>query len=647
MGRSGTEVKQVIDELMAQGFSELYSRHEERQAVLYGEHGEPGGRLYADLKRLGYKTQVALASRVVQFLAGLHVANIDRPLRIHVEPDRPSDAAKADKLEQIDAYWWHRLDDGGRTTRQILRHLVVSPYAAVWWRWRRFVLPRRVAGETDKAYNERCDRYRHEYDPFFLEVDPPDAVAFLEDQGRPTIAVRRVQKSIIDLVKDYGDYDVEDDDPELYLRVWEEQFEWVRAGYSVSERQGGWAPASKVTLWECDDGYQITHHVELESGGRKEYRMEGKAAEGWRNPIGRPTLFLAFGQYSADASRPVLRYQPLILPLLTSRYAQDLMRSTWASRSAELVGILEELPPEVSREVATWDAKARNDFMAEVREVAPNAITRVMGRITELARQVDPLQDRLYAEEKELEYLFRPPNASSERTLRFMERATASAVLNKQQIDDRIYKEPVAAYVALVKDILEACNKFYKPSPVSYVGNKPGVSDDQGEKAYAVLTGREPAVQTVQKGTRLEIGPSVFDFPYTLEVTVEQETAASRAAAREEALSQYTAPGGPYITSEAMFEKMAGVSNVSEYAIQVEADVNYEMHKETFRRAAQVRAMRALEFEEGVNLSELIALIEQGGQPGLSRGRAAGGGGGTFRPPPVQQVEVSSGGPLG
>ena len=642
MAWDNAQVKDVVTSLR-RDFTGLYDSARFRWDITHGRHGQAsqttsGVSIESLLQAAGYRVRVPVVSREVDYAANKVTSILGSPkYEVHVEPHRDSDKHKADKLEVIDSNLFLSLDENGIISYAIHRHQAVSPFAPVSVERNPYNLPKRKPKESASDYNDRVDRWRKDYRAFGLAVGDPTACAFLEDGNlNVTLAVREIEIPVLDLVKDYGEYDREgyaagEDDPDLMFKLYQTQFQHVRAGYGYDEDRGGFYNRDKVHLCVLDDGQTIMAYVRLGTLDRDE---KGKSVFGSRdygqldtypNPFGRPAFFPIPGHFNPEAVKAEDRYTPILLPLMQSRWNMDMTWSQWASKAAERPVYVSPLDPQTITDLSDMDEDQRKQFVQGLASQQGDIRYIVGGKPEGLGAGPDEYTAKLYEEQK-LEHAQYVPQAvfsGGESSQALVRGAPTSSLLRMNEIEDLDYDTPFRLKYDAFKKILECHDRFWMEN--QHGPNKPGQKTP--EKMYATTTGAEQVQgRTVKRGQRLEMEPSDFDFPKTRSINRVDMRVSTIAANLDLMYKRMQAPNGnSYVTDEEVYTAL-GKTNVTEYSKTVRAE-RYAKRTEQARDALALAAsLRRNALVLGINTEEL--LYRMGQQPAPQQPQGGGGGDG-------------------
>lgn len=617
MIRQGADIKNKIEEVFTL-FEQLRLDDEKLTDTLYGRHGD---RLDAALEKAEFRRRIIVASADME----KYSHDAEQASRVSLvfsiasrERERQS---LADDAEVGAAWFWNEVDKGGQQSQTIRRALVARSFAAVWVYLNPFKLP--------SEPSER-EAYLKSYFPIRIEVDAARASAFLENQGRVTLAVRKVEKTIVEIVHDYNKRpDKKDRNP---LQIWNEDFPHLRAGHATDSWSEKDQLGKLLTLWQLDDGDHICHYAEGLPGQDYQSISNQKDDEPWENPIGRPLCVVGSGFWNPDAERIADRYRAMLYPALEKAYQRDLgysmLASYWASMSMRLI----ELPPEALHEVADIPTlKERAEFLDNVMVRETAGIVKVMG----VAKSLDtPMPEILGRHLQKLDAEFQallPARAPDEATLRA---SSATAIAIREAYKDLSYGPVREALARIVHDVTEIGFDLYRESDRSRFLNKPGT---QTSIDLMGLTSGSESVKgkRIETGRRFSLGPKVLgpdDSWYDLHIDPVDNSAGAKAA-RRAAAAELKAMGA--IDDEQWLE-MLDFTNVGEQLGRLQVQEWDNMSRKPIAALALASALRRTALETGVPEQQLIALAS-GGAPGqpFESIRAAGDG---FMPRQPYQV---------
>ena len=629
--RSSAEVRDIQREVSDLGFEALYARNDsfEEQVRALTDYV---AYLPADLRR-----KEPIYSRELKVHIERFKGKLDRSRQIHVEPHSPlkRDETRADDLETSMANWRIRLDPNGWVSDAIRFGQTCKSEVPIWLEWTDWRLPTRRKGESNADYNKRCDDYRREWFGYRLQVDPVRTTAFTDYRRRITMGTRRFKLPMIDLARRYGDYKRGEersvrDEAELMLQVCREQFEWVRVAEPRTEQEGD-VGRKHVEVFSIDDGVNISHHIE--AAGSLADKEDWKQLAPYRNPFGRPTLFIVSGIY--NAGEPLEhRYEPLAVALIQALWNRDYLRSLLTSQVAsKSEHDALQMPPQVAE---LW-AKMGVDF-PDVRRGADGSLLLLPGTPTSLTADTqEVIRYLLEAMEAEVSRVAPSGLLVGSEGQRVLEQATASAILKALGEEQEVLKSAELSTAAFERDVLEAIRHMYLHELNGHYKMGSGQKDKADEKVYVRTGGGEAAMigRPVKPGTDIELLPADLDFPFTLTVTQLDDSQAAVAARGMEAQRRWESQ--PRTITWLDYLEETGVSNATEYSVKLSADQQAQLLAPRVQAAAQQHFVNYYSAFLGTPPQYLAGLLAGTGQapqmaPSGPRGRGNGAGFGMKEP---------------
>lgn len=605
--REGKEARSVIEEVY-NSFQSLRDEDNLGRDILYGRHGT---RLLADMKALGLPTCAASASPAIDFHAHNAQSELTESLEFRVEARKPRDVNKADILEMGAGYIWSKLDPSGLTLETMRRDVVTRPFTALWLGFKPFRLPKDP--EADKGENQE---YRESFFPLYAEVDNGRLTAFLEDGGKVTLAVRKMQKPFVRLVRDY---DKKPARRRSLGTVWAEDFPELRMGFGLSEQDSGESLLSaKMDMWRLDDGEHICEYVSGVDGDRSlEYPVliSGREEnEPLRNPFGAVSMSFACGFWNPDAEKPADRYEAFLRTLWLKGYDIDRLRSILASLSASIPSRILQLKASEILPQVEGKSKADIDNIFENVLVREHKLwTMVVGEAKQFDMPVPALLEKEIAEAKEEFNRMVPYHLPDDLTIR---NTTASALASAVETRQRPYSLPKTSISRCVYETIQKCFQFYREQEATAIFNTPGVGAD-AEKLYGVsVAGRKH-----QPGKSFELSPATLgenaDW-YMLSVSHLDESPSARAARRLEAAERDA--NDTILEAEKL--ELNGVPNVALFKQQKQVEKWEEMWFDSGAAAALKTAMVHAQAVTGIPMPDLMSAFTPGGGAPAGNGAA-------------------------
>lgn len=624
MAYQNYEIKGLVNQLRGdfQGLYELARHHYD---IVYGRHGYAGTATGAPtiqsvLMDLDYAHILPVVSPEVG-----HAASqlINRKLasepELHIQAKGDSYKGKADKLEVIEANLLLQLNAGGMVDHAINRHMAVSPFAPVWIEKNPYTLPKRKRDESDADYIDRVDDWKRDYIALRLRVGDPLACAFYEDGLLGvSLSIEEVVYNVVDFARDYGEYDRADDNPDLMWEVWEKQFGHVRAQYGMSNDRAEFTSGKEVSVCKVDNGEVICHYIKGHKDGDYEQASEDSM---YPNPFGQVALEVVPGKWNPDAYKIEDRYQPLLLPLIVSRWNLDLARSEMMSRAAELPDWAVKTTPEVSSQMSEWTPEQWEKFKKASADAGlGNRLRYLLGEPVEMARVMSPHFAEALEEMGQEHARYRPSLGFDDPEMSLAKQAPTSTVIKVQEISDSDVREAQRNKNRAKIRILERHEYYWKCA-----GQEGHPAAD--EVYYATATGQEKVRgREVKYGTKVELQASEFDFPKTRELEPVDATVSSRLNNLEIVRQRMLMPDGKsYILEEDIYSAM-GISNPTEYAGKKRAERRYQFLENPTVALNFAASMRDMALTEGLDMDELAQRMgamptapqppQGGGQPG-------------------------------
>lgn len=254
------------------------------------------------------------------------------------------------------------LDPTGGLFRKVYGDMVRYRFAAIRLGVNEYNPPEEPEpGETDKEYNERCERYHNEYRRNYGSAVPPDAIGFLEEDDVIQVAVIDEMVPIIDLAAARDDDPVgESGDPLDAYSILSHRF-----GPDIRAGDGTAYDASHAHEWLGKEVRCLTlltaekECVWVHIGAGRDDR--GRFASAWRedeglsreNTYGEVPLVLFKATYRAHAPMKE-RYEGAGAPIAYEYNGWNLSESIRLSLVTN-PQVYEQMPPEVAMQI--------NDFL--------------------------------------------------------------------------------------------------------------------------------------------------------------------------------------------------------------------------------------------------------------------------------------------
>lgn len=606
--RTNAEIRDLIKQV-EEGWGELRNSMRDYEDQLYCTQTYRD-RLVAALPE-EITTRVPHPSRFLNHDANAVAGILNVTWQYHVEPQSKyvADEKKADKLELYYAYLGFRHIEPLRKATNRMR--TVQPFAP-WWL---DLVPFRLDPDDP-------DGYRRRYDPIRLSLlDPRTVAAMLDDEGRPTIAVRHFHLPYIDLIKKYGKG--KDAQP---LEICRQQFPFLRggSGHAVDNAD---LYGKRAEVWILDDGVIICHYVKVDD----QYHQlgEGTKAIDYPNPWGRPSLVPVWGRYNADAERLEHRLEPVYADGYREARNLDILTSYSASIALTPAKFGEEMPPEAIQQM--------EDKPIVPTSLVEGQIVPLRGKLTALQNPLDVSMKDILALQRERYETVRPPAIllGQENTVTSVE--TAAAYLGGVRSASTLYDAPKQYEVDAIKAVCEMVRHWM----INFQNKKVGGEYPGAESLYFVPTGMENRKgKPSPEKDELELGPSDFDWDYILEVTPEATDVPTRQAnymlTRQEVLDGVSPP-------EKLIE--AVTEDVQGQIEKLELHRRYQAVGPIIDEFDLIAAVEEIALKEGRDYSQpLMQMLA------LSRGQegapAEGGGNGlvqqTTTAPPVDMTQAGS-----
>ncbi len=639
-------------------FSNLYADDRMRSSIVQSRHGDL---IAEELKKLAYPRIRPVVSRELEWASGKIMGILGSPeYEVHIEPHRDGDEKKADRLEIGDANLLLNIDKGGELSSYIHRHQATRPYAALWVAQNPYNLPKRRKkkdGAWDEGandYNDRVDRWRRSYTALRVEGGDPQDCAFLEDgKLNITTAAREYEVPVLDFCEDYGEYDREEyasgeGDPGLMLKIWNEQFAEIRAGYGFDQNSDPFGSRQKLKISLVDNGREIYHCIVF--GGENKARNKkgqflGKYAflgefsdEGgpWKNPFGIPTLIIIPGVFDQSAILPEDRYKPLLLPLIQSRWNLDFTWSQWASKAAERPKYAAALPPQTQESLAQMDPAAMQQFLGQVSTLQENKVNYVLGELKNPDAEASFYEEKLYQEQRGEHFQYVPQSTytgseSSQSTLRS---TPTSSLLRQDELEAMDYDEAFKLKFNGMLKILKMHDHFWL--------SRKDEADAEDRTNYVTSTGNERRQGKVTpRGMKIEIPAEDYDFPFDRSINRIDNRSSSVLSRMAVVRERMTMPNGNvYITDEEVCTEL-GIPDATGYMKKVRIETRYKRVQEASDSLTMAAAMRQNALELGVDVTTYLVNQSAAPAPPLGSGGSSGSGY-MMRPPATDHGAVSA-----
>lgn len=623
MSRSSSEVRDLCNEV-EQPFQSLRAQARKEAAQLY-VHEEYKAELISALAP-ELDTRIALPSRRPQ-VAAEHIQGILRQsLSFHVEPGgaRDKDDRRADKRELYYAHEWAtNLNKGGRVLNPTYRLQTVGRFVPWWLEFDAFALPKE---------EDRRDKYRKEYSPFKLSVLDPLTVAFnANDEGEPTIAVRRFNLPYYEIANRYGDKS-KDPNPLIILN---EQFGWLRGGRGTSIEAAD-VYGKKAEVCVVDDGVNICHYIDLKDGDQRYHQvgLDGEAKD-FENPFGCPSLIIVTGRYNADAELLEDRYQSIISAMLGEQRNVDVMDSHMASLALTPNKHVQQLDKDVARQAVIedktipgveFDGMGFGTAYGDVVDIG----TELPASVTEI--RVHRAEDRDAA---------MPSPFLTNPDMEVVKQGTAAAQLNAFESSNRIYDAPRESLISGVVKVCKMIDHFICEGHL----NKKGQPAAAMEKIYFKAAGTEQTTGKYRgenKGQEYEMGPEDYEDGDTLEVTPIAITDSQKMLRYQMAHEQQV---NGDLTRERVLETIT--EDVSGLMEELEEEARYQQWGPMIDNADLLAMVEAIKLDSNgaMDLSMLLNPATRPAAP-VAPGQGPSDGGGadvqTTAPPPTTPPPVAA-----
>lgn len=562
-------------------------------------------------------TRIALPSRRPQSVARDLVGILRQSLQFHVEPSgqRAMDDRRADKRELMYAHLWEAdLNKGDRVLGPTYRLQAVSRGAGWWLDWDAFALPKEEA--------ER-DPYRHSYTPFRLNVYDFHTVAFLpDDDGQPTIAVRRFKLPYYEIATRYGS-----DKDMAPLRVLNEEFGWLRGGRGQSvESSDLYTKTAEVVV--VDDQVNICHYIDMKDGDTR-YRQVG---QDYPNPWGCTSLVVIPGEYNHDAEALEDRYRALIGAMLGEQRNVDVMDSHMASLALTPNKFVQTPHEDVLRQ-AIIDDKAIPGI-----EFDGNGVGTAYGGITPMGTDLPASVTEIRTHRAEDRDAALPSPFLTNPDPVLLKGTTAAGQLNAHETSNRSYDQARSHMIAGVVQVCKMIDHFICEGHL----NKKGQPKEANEKIYIRATGNEPTskYRGEDKGKEFEIGPEDYEPGDLLEVTPVAMTESQKFRNFELKLMQYQAH---IITFDELIATVT--EDVSGQKEKLEIERRYQQLGPMLDNADLLAMVEAIKLDSGGAMDLSFLLNPNNGPPSAIPPEGdvgdAGGGMQATAPPPTSTPAVS------
>ena len=483
----------------------------------------------------------------------------DIGLHLDVVGNKRREETAADRVEVMEAHSLMRLAMESDVIEDLRWRLAVGLAFTGWLEEVVYVQPEQAKDEPTKDYLKRVDQYRAAWFPYSFTSANPLTVAWMEQDRKVTIASKRYQLPLIDLVERYGSaYDVHRENPDAALRICNEHFGYLRGGDGLSDFTTHDMYTKLVEVCVVDDGATIKHYADLQASGprtvtsTKGDRYQGIAETSYPNHFGAVSLLLASGSYHPDQPM-AYRREGLLMDMINIQHAQAVLTSHFASMAATPSLIVrnidsseDDLPPLI-------DAPSVN---ADGQTVIPDS----RGQIQQIEPRIEQGADKLFSILQQWEQV------SSPRGLTFDPGASANAKATVALIDvderDRLIAPARRSETRMWSALLDMVKHSRQHHLNSH--RSPGAPAQEADWPYSfTTTGREVKIpgKDIERGKIFSISPQDLDVQFVRTVQIMDNRISTLEARGQRASRRWSE--GTILWDERLREE--GVENVTEF----------------------------------------------------------------------------------